>query len=109
MKHKFIIVRNWIQMVGYWILGKLDIQLSKEPIPEGTPYCYLPDEDKNNERELGTFYIKPCKYYKHLGGDLNGCGYLGIVTDDSVFDDQCKMCGEKEGFGDDYVSDDYVS
>ena len=96
-------------MIWYWLLGLFKVKLSTDPIPDGTPYCYVPDVEKNNvNTETDKYYIKPCKYYKHLGGGCNGCGFLGVITDDSVFDDQVKICGEKEGYGDDYVSDDYV-
>ena len=44
-----------------------------------------------------TYYVIPCKYYKTLGKRWNGCKYLGIITDDFVFDDQCKMCGQNYG------------
>lgn len=87
-------------MIGYWILAKLDINLSTEPIPDKTVYCY-------NDKGV-------CKYYKNLGGDRTGCGYLGEIMDFDVCHwDQCKVCGQKEGLEDlqdesDYVSDDYV-
>ena len=68
----------------------------KSQIPEGQ-YCYIPDIEKNKKAEKWTYYIIPCKYYKTLGKHWNGCKYLGIITDDFVFDDQCKMCGENYG------------
>lgn len=54
-----------------------------------------PDDEKNANRDnYKHYYIIPCKYYKALGRTWNGCSYLGIITDDMVFDDQCKMCHE---------------
>ena len=96
------VIKNWFQMIGYWVIAKLGIKLSTDPIPDGTPYCYVPDEERNNEKEPFTFYTKPCKYYKHLGGDWTGCGYTGeIMNFDTLHWDQCKICGEKDNYFDD--------
>jgi hypothetical protein len=63
-------------------------------IPSGQ-YCYSPDDYKNEQNtDLGVYYIIPCEYFKYIGRGYYGCSYLGIVTDDSVFADQCKMCNE---------------
>lgn len=35
--------------------------------------------------------------HKTIGRRWNGCEYLGIITDDFVFNDKCKMCGENYG------------
>jgi hypothetical protein len=114
MKYTLTVVRNWFQMIGYWIIAKCDVQLSKEPIPNNTHYCYVPDDEKNAEAkargEHGVYYTKPCKYYKHLGGNKTGCGYLGEIMDFDVCHwDQVKICGEKYEDESDYVSDDYVA
>jgi hypothetical protein len=66
---------------------------STSVIPSGC-YCYEPDYDKNKVEKSFTYHVVPCPYYKRLGKGWNGCKYLGIITDDFVFDDQCKMCGE---------------
>ncbi len=102
-------------MFWYWSLAKLNVKLSEEPIPDNTYYCYVPDEEKNNNKDKDdhSFYTKPCKYYKHLGGNRTGCGYLGeIMNFDALHWDQCKICGIKEfdinEDDTDYVSDDYV-
>jgi len=31
--------------------------------------------------ESFTYYVIPCKYYKTLGKQLNGCKYLGITDE----------------------------
>ena len=61
--------------------------LSHSPsvIPNGE-YCY--------GINLKQGVIIRCPYYKPLGKELNGCKYLGIITDDSIFDDMCKICDE---------------
>lgn len=87
-------------MIWYWVLSKFNIKLSKDPIPDNSHYCYVPDIEKNAEAkrkgERGVYYTKPCKYYKNLGGDLTGCGYLGqIMNFDVCHWDQVKICGEK--------------
>lgn len=65
-------------------------------IPEG-PYCYVPDTKKNaGRKDLGIYHIIPCPYYKTLGYTTNGCAFLGIITKDSLFDDQVKMCKEND-------------
>ena len=65
-------------------------------IPQGL-YCYIPDIKKNEKRkDWSVCYIIPCPYYKTLGKTWNGCMYLGIITDDMIFDDQCKMCSEND-------------
>lgn len=93
---------NLVNMLWWKLLILFGVRRSALPIPEGM-YCYAPDNEKNcaNEDSInnhgGTYYIKPCKYYKTLGRRFNGCSYLGIITDDCVFDDQCKMCCENYG------------
>ena len=90
--------KNLINMLWWKLLFLFNVRRSALPIPEGN-YCYTPDIEKNNNKRKDDFsyYIKPCKYYKTLGHRFNGCSYLGIITDDMVFDDQCKMCNENYG------------
>ena len=75
----------------YLVLGTVLLLFQK------VQYCYTPDYEKNKIAESFTYYVIPCKYYKTLGKRWNGCKYLGIITDDFVFDDQCKMCGKNYG------------
>lgn len=93
---------NLTNMLWWKLLILFGVRRSALPIPEGM-YCYAPDIEKNKlrkETEPYAYYIKPCKYYKALGRRFNGCSYLGIITDDCVFDDQCKMCSENLGLDD---------
>ena len=61
-------------------------------IPNGV-YCYEPDEDKNKTTPIANgYWIKPCPYYKIISKRYNGCQREGVVTDDPVFADQCKIC-----------------
>lgn len=88
--------RNWIKILWWSFIIKLGYKRSKDPIPQGV-YCYKPDDEKNRKNKNNSvFFVEPCKYYKTLGNRYNGCSYLGIITDDMVFDDQCKMCDIKE-------------
>jgi hypothetical protein len=69
-------------------------------IPIGK-YCYAPDVAKNKYEILTfgflhTYWVVPCPYYKTLGRRWNGCQYCGVITDDMVFDDQCKICGQND-------------
>ena len=92
--------RNFAIVLWWKLLILFGVRRSAKPIPEGL-YCYTPDVKKNKAtKELGVYYIKPCVYYKTLGRDLNGCTYLGHITDDMTFDDQCKICAENYGFDD---------
>lgn len=97
--HYFYWSVNRINLLWWKLLFIFGIRRSTSPIPVGM-YCYATDDEKNyaNDDSLnnhgGVYYIKPCKYYKNLGRRFNGCSYLGIITDDIVFDDQCKICSE---------------
>lgn len=56
----------------------------KKKIPKNTPYCYLPDYEKN-AKEIGwTYWIKPCPFYQPGG-------WCKIIKDE--IEDQCKSCG----------------
>jgi len=91
----FVWGKNYIRMFWWWTKKLFGVQLPTDAIPEGA-YCYFPDLEKNKNRKgWDPYYIKPCPYFKTLGIELNGCGYLSIITDDSVFDDMCKMCNIK--------------
>lgn len=95
--------KNFVNVLWWKLLFLFGVKRSVLPIPKGL-YCYVPDIEKNNacsETEPFAYYIIPCKYYKTLGRRFNGCSYLGIITDDCVFNDKCKKCGENFGFNDD--------
>lgn len=66
-------------------------------IPSGQ-YCYEPDYTKNQKKDTNDFYyyINPCKYYKRVTNQVNGCKYLGMITDDFLFYDMCKFCNKKK-------------
>ena len=82
-------------MLWWSMLVFFGVKRSNDPIPNGQ-YCYKPDIAKNKARTTSTYHIIPCKYYKSLGRGYNGCSYEGIITDDTTFDDQCKICAIKE-------------
>ena len=108
--HYFYWLGNLINMLWWKLLISFGVRRSALPIPNGM-YCYIPDYEKNLSQDDslnnngGSYYIKPCKYYKTLGHRFNGCSYLGIITDDMVFDDKCKMCSENLGLDDYYHYD----
>ncbi len=86
--------RNLANVLWWKLLFLFGVRRSALPIPEGM-YCYAPDDEKNAKAtSFKYYYIKPCKYYKTLWSSFNGCSFIGIITDDCVFDDQCKMCSE---------------
>ena len=95
VKFRNILIIYWTRVLtwfGYW--------KSTEPIPLGV-YCYKPDNEKNTKTNdfmtKGIYYTIPCKYYKIISKKRRGCSYLGFITDDPVFLDQCKECGENYG------------
>ena len=62
----------------------LDIKQDTSVIPEGF-YCYYSTCGLNT---------KLCPYYKQFNEEYNGCAYLGIITDNILLWDMCKICGE---------------
>lgn len=73
------------------IFYSLGIRKSIKPIPDGK-YCYV--VDKENKKPIDGYWIIPCKYYKKVSENINGCNYLGIITSDIDFKDQCKICNK---------------
>lgn len=88
-----------IKIVISLILSKILLlfgyQYDSSCIPSG-PYCYTPDYEKmkNKDSDDFTYYIKPCKYYKRISRNINGCKYLGVITNDFLFSDMCKLCNK---------------
>lgn len=85
----------------YWaviLIAKIKLffgyKYDKSIIPIGH-YCYAPDNEKNMKETGFIYHIIPCEHYVPLGKGWNACKYNGIITDDMVFDDQCKICGER--------------
>ena len=78
------------------MLIKYGYKHDKSVIPTGL-YCYTPKSDDVMKEllETGGFETKPCPYYTVVSKNYNGCKFTGTITDDFVFDDQCKICGEK--------------
>ena len=91
--------KNWVIMVWSIFRKMINKSYDSSLIPKGM-YCYAPDIEKNQCRKEDDYcyYTKPCPYYKTLGKEYNGCMYLGIITDDIIFDDQCKMCSTNMDF-----------
>lgn len=86
--------KNIFNVLWSLIKTKLGYKYSKEEIPDG-PYCY-----KLLSVNKGKCKIKKCTYYKTLPKGYNACKFLGVVTDDFIFDDQCKICDVKEDYRD---------
>lgn len=94
IKYFFITKWNFISLIYSKIILFFGYEYDKSVIPPG-PYCYRPDDEKNKRMGSGSkwiYYINPCPYYKVISKNYNGCKYYGIITDDFVFGDQCKMC-----------------
>ena len=94
IKYFFKTKWNFISLIYSKVIIFFGYKYDESVIPSG-PYCYSPDDEKNNRRGNGSkwvYYIKPCPYYKPISKYYNGCKYYGIITDDIVFNDQCKLC-----------------
>jgi hypothetical protein len=101
-------IQNWFIGIGTWfelIWSKVRIyfgyEYDKSVIPRGL-YCYEPDVEKNKnygKDDKFVYYIKPCPHYKWINRRYRGCKYLGMITDDFIFRDQCKSCGENYDIG----------
>lgn len=94
IKYFFITKWGFISLIYSKIILFFGYEYDKSIIPPG-PYCYSPDDEKNKRKDSDSkwvYYIKPCPYYKVISKNYNGCKYYGIITDDFVFGDQCKMC-----------------
>ncbi|MCK9575615.1 MAG: hypothetical protein WC979_01095 [Candidatus Pacearchaeota archaeon] len=108
LNRKLYIIGNWFAMFGCWWKKLFNMKFDETVIPEG-PYCYEPDFEKMNKKSADdyTYYTKHCPYSIYLGRwrgiPINGCSYLGMVTDDDVFADSCKACC----VNDSYRYDDY--
>lgn len=92
--------KNIISVLFGKLLLPFGFKYDNSVIPEG-PYCYVSDVARNKikkEGEAGVYYIIPCKYFIILSKRWRACKYLGIITDDFVFRDQCKMCGENDDY-----------
>ena len=98
--YKWWQIKNTFIMVWYWLVAKVGYELSTDPIPENTYYNEKNLDADGNRNNDGTYHTKPCKYFTPLGSEYTGCAFLGIITDDMTFGDQCKMCGLKDDYND---------
>ena len=96
---KYWFLQKWYYIeVYFWkLLFLFGVNRSTEGIPKDTPYCYKWDEERNKKEPIEGYWIKPCKYYRHLNGQLRaGCTYVGFIGSDLLLGDQCKICGVNE-------------
>jgi hypothetical protein len=88
--------KNLVSVLYSMVLNLFGVKLSTKEIPHGV-YCYVADIEKNKNRtDKSTFYTIPCKYYKPVSKWYTGCSYLGYISDDIIFGDQCKVCCEND-------------
>ncbi len=98
-------ISNFLEMIYSIIIKFFGYKYDEDLIPKHTPYCYLPDFEKNKQTpESSTYYIKPCPYYKHISTNIRGCKFVGYIGDDILLYDQCKICGVGDP-DDDYLDD----
>lgn len=84
-------IKNLLELIFSNILIFFGKKYDISVIPHGL-YCYYPDFEKNKISDSHHYYIIPCKYYKKISKNYNGCKYLGMITNDDIFGDQCKIC-----------------
>ena len=89
---KIMNIRNLISVLWSQIAIAFGKKYDPSVIPEGV-YCYSPDIVKNGD--FFTCNIIMCPYYKGISNHVNGCKFMGKITDDFQFDDACKMCNVK--------------
>jgi len=87
---------HYISVAWYKLLYYLfSFELSDEPIPRGTRYCYVLDVERNNTEPLDplSYWTKTCKYYKAMPGQLHAaCTFSRYAGHDVLLGDQCKIC-----------------
>ena len=90
-------IKMYLIVAYYNVLRFFGYHQSDKVIPEGM-YCYAPDVEKNNAKDKtdSAYYIIPCPYYKWVNSEVKACTYVGFIGFDFAFDDQCKICGEKD-------------
>jgi hypothetical protein len=100
MKKTYFIfyTKNILNVLWSLIRTKLGHKYSEEEIPAGS-YCYKAVESPSVINNW-VYKTKKCTYYKTLPKGYNACKFLGVVTDDLTFDDQCKICDVKEDYPD---------
>ena len=90
------LIKIWSQIYLIKIKKLFGYKLDQTIIPEGL-YCYkfngLKGTSLINGNSVPWYGTSVCPYYKSPTRNLNACLYCGIITDDIVFDDQCKLCG----------------
>jgi len=105
IKYKIKVAWYYIE-VGYAKLLRLfNVRRSISPIPKGTPYCYVWDEERNKKEPINGYWIKPCKYYRSMKGSSAACTYVGFIGFDPCLGDQCKICGVNDGLDDDFLAE----
>ena len=88
-------IKNIITILISKVRLKFGFSFDETKIPEGL-YCYSPKKFPSKETNW-VYEITPCKYFKPITKSYNGCQFLGVITEDPFFDDQCKICGENYG------------
>lgn len=94
----------FLRVIGYWI----EVQWSNlqrffgktkdtSVIPKG-PYCYVPDDEKNEKEPIDGTWIKTCMYYRSMKDYSAACTYVGFIGFDFCLGDQCKICGQNRGY-----------
>ena len=100
MEYKIKLLRYYVEIVYTKLLRLFNVRRSTSPIPKGTPYCYVRDDERNKKEPIDGYWIKPCKYYRNMKGYNAACTYVGFIGFDPCLGDQCKICGVDYGYDD---------
>lgn len=100
MEYKIKLLRYYVEIVYTKLLRLFNVRRSTAPIPKGTPYCYVRDDERNKKEPIDGYWIKPCKYYRNMKGYNAACTYVGFIGFDPCLGDQCKICGVDYGHDD---------
>jgi len=86
-------MKNWIEMLWAWLIVKLGYRYDESKVPKDTPYCYSIDWEKREAMNDDVLYTNCCPYYSFLSENIRGCKLCGVIADDFLLWDQCKICG----------------
>lgn len=95
MKQIFKLFWYYLETRYTKVLRYFNIRKDESIIPKGI-YCYEYDEERNDKEpcKLGSYWIKPCKYYRSTPETRGiACTYTGFYGHDCCLYDQCKICG----------------
>lgn len=99
MKNTLLNIIYYLETRYTKLLRLFNIRKDTTVIPKGM-YCYVYDDEKNENKEPFSYWIKTCKYYRSNDNGGIACTYVGFYGFDFCLYDQCKICGKNETWND---------